>query len=91
MECTKCKKRLDISYYSLKNIKNNIYYLHCDICREKINNQKNKKNIEIDNYDKTKNNKFILCKCGKEYIAFRDYHIVRHENTKYHIKNILNK
>lgn len=91
MECTKCKKRLDISFYSLKNIKNNIYYLHCDICREKIKNQKNKKNIEIDNYAKTKNNKFILCKCGKEYIAFRDYHIVRHENTKYHIKNILNK
>lgn len=91
MECTKCKKRLDISYYSLKNIKYNIYYLNCDICREKIINQKNKKDIEIYNYINTKNNKYILCKCGKEYIAFREFHIIRHESTNYHIKNILNK
>lgn len=90
MECTKCKKRLDISYFSLKNIKDNIYYLHCDICREKINNQKNKKNIETTNYINTKNNKIINCKCGKKFIAFRDYHIIRHESSNYHIKNILN-
>ena len=35
MEYTKCKKRLDLSLFSYKNIEDKIYYLYCDNCREK--------------------------------------------------------
>ena len=90
MECTKCKKRLDISNFSYKNKEKNILYFHCDICRDKIKSQKNKKYIEIENYNLVKNMNFIICKCGKEYVAFRDFHIQRHENSKKHIKYISN-
>jgi len=91
MECTKCKKRLDVSEFSYKNIEKNIYYLHCDNCRNKIYSQKNKKNREINNYNDVKEKNKIECKCGKIYIAFRDYHIKRHESSLYHIKNVNNK
>lgn len=91
MECTKCKKKLEFNHFSYKDIKNNIFYLHCDTCREKIKMQLNKKKIEMDFYNNIKLTKIIDCECGKKYIAFRDYHIIRHENTKMHIKNLNNK
>lgn len=88
MECTKCKKRLDLSFFSYKNIKDKIYYLYCDICREKTNND-NVKIYNNINYLYVKNNNVISCKCGKKYIAFRSYHTTRHENSKYHKENII--
>lgn len=90
MECMKCKKKLDFNDFSYKNIENKIFYLHCDNCRNKIKLQKNKKNNELNNYNNIKHLKKIECICGKKYIAFRDYHIQRHEISNYHIKNISN-
>lgn len=87
MECTKCRKRLDLSLFSYKNIEDKIYYLYCDNCREKINND-NKKIYDNISYLYVKNNNVVSCKCGKKYIAFRNYHIIRHENSKYHKENI---
>tara|TARA_Y100000389_G_scaffold200752_1_gene241879 strand:- start:8519 stop:8797 length:279 start_codon:yes stop_codon:yes gene_type:complete len=91
MECTKCKKKLELSYFSYKDDNKKIFYLHCDKCREKISMYKNKKEIEIENYNVIKETKIIECVCGKKYIAFRNYHIKRHECTKNHLKNINNK
>ena len=88
MECTKCKKKLDLIFFSYKNVKDKIFYLHCDNCRNKITQQKNKKNIEYINYENLKDNNKILCLCGKKYIAFREYHILRHLNSKNHINYI---
>ena len=91
MECTKCKKRLDVSEFSYKNNDKKIFYLHCNNCRKKISFQNNKKNREQDNYKDVKENNKMECKCGKIYIAFRNYHIKRHESSLYHIKNVNNK
>jgi hypothetical protein len=88
MECTKCKKTLDLEYFTYKNVQKKIYYFHCDFCREKIKKQKNKKNLEYDNYYDVKINNLIHCACGKKYVAFREFHIYRHENTKSHIKYV---
>ncbi len=88
MLCTKCHKKKNISEFSYKNNDLKILYLHCDYCRDKIKSQNNKKIRENDNYNFIKSNNIIQCKCGKSYIAFRDYHINRHNNTLFHIKNI---
>mgnify|MGYP001027033504 CR=1 FL=1 len=90
MECTKCNKKLELNCFSYKDLNKKIFYLHCDKCRQKITMQSNKKDIEKKNYNNVKDTKIIQCLCGKKYIAFREYHIIRHENTKYHIKNINN-
>jgi hypothetical protein len=87
MECTKCKKRLELIEFSYKNEQNKIFYLHCDTCRNKENNLK-KKSYEKNQYNEKKETCKVNCKCGKIYIAFRDYHIKRHECTLFHIKNI---
>ena len=79
-----------ISSGAKKLNENKIFYLHCDNCRNKIKLQKNKKNNELNNYNNIKHLKKIECICGKKYIAFRDYHIQRHEISNYHIKNISN-
>ena len=42
MECTKCKKKLELIDFSYKNEQNKIFYLHCDTCRNKENNLKKK-------------------------------------------------
>tara|TARA_B110000483_G_C17721094_1_gene360904 strand:- start:181 stop:450 length:270 start_codon:yes stop_codon:yes gene_type:complete len=89
MECTKCKKKLDLSFFSYKDIYNKIFYLHCDICRQKQDNNK-KKLYENMTYLEKKENNIINCNCGKKFVAFRNYHILRHENTLFHIKNISN-
>lgn len=86
MNCSKCNKNLSINDFSYK--KNNILYTHCNKCRDKIKNQQNKKQLEKDNYNIVKEQNFIKCKCGKSYVAFRDYHILRHNNTKYHLQYI---
>jgi len=45
MECTKCKKKKMLNDYTLKNIKEGIYYTYCNHCRDKCN-------IERDKYKK---------------------------------------
>jgi hypothetical protein len=90
MECTKCNKKLELNCFSYKDFNNKIFYLHCDKCRDKIRKQANKKEIEKKNYNNIKETNIIECLCGKKYIAFRDYHIIRHQTTIYHIKNIIN-
>lgn len=91
MECSKCKKKLELYCFSYKDEKNKLFYLHCDKCRDKIKMQKNKKQNEKENYNNIKETNKIECVCGKIYIAFREYHIIRHENTKNHLKYINNR
>ena len=50
MECSKCNKTKDISNYSIKNVKDNIYYQYCNDCRNYVlsvqkNTKKNQKKI----------------------------------------------
>ena len=86
MECTKCHKKLSLSNFSYKNAKEKIYYLHCNDCRKKIINlQKNNKETIKENYNNIKDSNKIECKCGTCYVAFRKYHITRHENSKKHL------
>jgi hypothetical protein len=87
MNCTKCHKNLDISYFNYKNEDKKIYYLHCNTCREKNKEKEKCKNLESYNF--TKANNVIDCCCGKQYIAFRDYHIARHNKSKLHSQYIL--
>ena len=79
MECTKCKKILDITNFNYKKEEKKIYYSYCKKCRKNINNDLNKINYEL-----SKRTSLINCRCGKTYIAFRDYHIIRHQNSKFH-------
>lgn len=88
MNCSKCHKNLDISYFSYKNDEKKIYYLHCNTCRYK--NKQGKKCNNLDAYNLTKANNVIDCRCGKQYIAFRDYHIARHNKSKLHTQYTLN-
>ena len=88
MECTKCHKILDINQFSYKNIEKKIFYLHCDKCRQKILKDKDKQIQEKQQYEFVKKTNIIDCECGRKYIAFRDYHIARHNNTKLHLKKI---
>ena len=90
MQCTKCKEVLNLSEFSYKNIKEKIYYLYCNDCRKKsIESQKKYKERMKEDYNIVKDNNIIECACGTSYIAFRDYHIKRHENTNKHIKALL--
>lgn len=84
MECTYCHNVMSLDKFSFKNEAQKIYYLHCNACREKIINDPNKKKREKEQYNRVKKNSMIQCKCGTNYIAFRDYHILRHINTKCH-------
>lgn len=85
MQCTKCHKVLNLTEFSYKNIKEKIYYLYCNDCRKKvIETQKKYKEQMKEDYDIKKDTNKIECECGICYIAFRDYHIRRHENTKKH-------
>lgn len=90
MECTKCHKVLDIHQFSYKNVAKKIYYVHCDKCRETILKDKDKQKKEKEQYEFVKKTNVIECACGKKYIAFRDYHILRHNNTKTHIARMKN-
>ena len=88
MECTKCHKILSIDNFSYKNVEEKIFYLHCNTCRDKVKSQINKKQSEKEQYDMVKKTNVIKCACGKSYVAFRDYHIYRHQNSKYHLEHI---
>jgi hypothetical protein len=90
MECTKCHERKEISEFSLKNRKENIYYLHCNDCRKYILAVQNKyKEKAKGDYEIKKITNIIDCECGKSFVSFRDYHIYRHVNSKYH-QNYIN-
>lgn len=85
MECNKCHIKLELSHFSLKNKKDNIYYLYCNSCREKIKKQQDTyKDIAKEKYEIIKEVNKIECDCGVIYSAFRSYHIYRHNNTKKH-------
>ena len=47
-------------------------------------NDVTKKEREKQQYERVKSSSVINCKCGSNYVAFRDYHIVRHVNSKFH-------
>lgn len=88
MQCSGCKKILDIDKFSYKNEAHKIYYLHCNKCRGKITNNTELKAKQKEQYERVKKNNVINCKCGGTYIAFRDHHILRHINSKTHIARI---
>lgn len=85
MECTCCHNILEISKFSYKNEAQKIYYLHCNQCREKIATDPYKKKREKAQYERMKKTSTIHCKCGVSYVAFRDYHILRHLNSQKHL------
>ena len=85
MQCTKCSKILDISNFRFKNIEQKIYYLHCNICRERISKKEPyKKERERKQYEEVKQTNIVHCECGKCFIGFRQYHYARHLNSKKH-------
>lgn len=90
MQCTKCLKCLPLNLFSFKNEKQKIYYLHCNKCREK-NNDNDKKEREKELYELIKKTNKIQCECGIKYISFREYHIIRHINSNRHLKRINEK
>jgi hypothetical protein len=89
MECTRCHKILPVESFSYKNVAKKIYYVHCNSCREKLaKKQPNKKQNEKEKYEITKRDNVIHCECGRTYVAFRNFHINRHVNSKYHLASI---
>lgn len=92
MECTKCHLHKDLSEFSLKNVKEGIYYLYCDRCRQQTVNAQNKyKERAKEDYEIRKATNVINCDCGKSFVCFRDFHLVRHINSTYHKNNIRSK
>jgi len=83
MDCSKCHKILDKKDFSFKNVDKKIYYLHCNNCRQKQNDEKKLK--EKEEYLIKKLTNIIECSCGKKYVAFRDFHIYRHNNSLSHL------
>ncbi len=90
MECSKCKRILEKKDFSYKNEKEKIYYMYCNNCRSKVKTNE-KQLINKENYELTKKLNLIECECGKTYIAFRNYHTVRHQNSKSHKDYIISK
>ena len=87
MECNRCKLKKNINDFSFYMKKNNkIYYLSCDNCRNKYKDIKEKQKQE---YLNRKENNIINCECGITYIAFREYHIYRHNISKKHCALLL--
>lgn len=86
MECTKCHISKSLNEYTLKNKKDGIYYLYCDQCREKtLNIQEKYKKEAKENYELKKITDYINCECGKSFVSFRDFHMKRHLNSKFHL------
>lgn len=83
IECTKCHKNLSLDNFSIKNAKEMIYYLHCNNCRNKIENE-TKKEREKEQYEMVKQTNVINCSCGACFVSFRTYHYARHMNSKKH-------
>lgn len=85
MECTNCHNKLELIEFSLKNKKEKIYYLHCNLCREKVKKQRETyKEVAKEKYEILKETNKIYCDCGVIYTGFRIYHIYRHKYTKRH-------
>ena len=85
MECTKCHLRKDVSEFSLKNVKENIYYLHCNKCRDQVIRAQHKYKEKMkEEYEIKKLTHVIECECGISFVAFRDFHTIRHVNSKHH-------
>lgn len=95
MECTNCHNKLELNQFSFKNKKDKIYYLHCNLCREKSKEQRDSyKQIAKEKYEMLKKTNKIECDCGAIYTSFRSYHIYRHNYSKRHLeyeKNLINK
>ena len=91
MECTKCHKVKGFNDFTYKNPKDKIYYMYCDICRIKYfcdeDKYKERANIE---YNMRKLENVVKCECGIKYVCFRDFHMLRHLNSKKH-KNLMSK
>lgn len=87
MECTRCRRVLDKEEFSLRSVKSGIYYVNCDKCRDKLKKHVDKADNQKSQYEDVKKREVIVCECGKTYIAFREYHILRHNSTRWHIKH----
>ena len=65
--------------------------MYCDICRIKYfcdeDKYKERANIE---YNMRKLENVVKCECGINYVCFRDFHMLRHLNSKKH-KNLMSK
>lgn len=87
MFCNKCNENKSLecfSYYIRKQKK--IYYLSCEDCRTKNKEKKEEiKQKQKEEYEKRKETNLIYCECGGIYVAFREHHILRHNNSKQHL------
>lgn len=87
MECTKCHKVKEFNDFSYKNKKDKIYYMYCDTCKIKYFCEEEKyKERAQQEYNMRKLCNIVKCECGIEYVSFRDFHIIRHMNSKKHKK-----
>ena len=92
MECTKCHKVKPFDEFSYKNDKEKIYYMYCDMCKIKYYCEEEKyKERAIQEYNTRKLQNTIKCECGIEYVCFRDFHMLRHLNSKKHKKIMSDK
>lgn len=91
MECTLCHRILEVTNFSYKNEAKKIYYFHCNECRDKFTNNPEIKKNQKEQYERTKKTSLIKCKCGTQYVAFRDYHIRRHLSSQHHMLFIQTK
>lgn len=90
MQCTKCNVIKPFEEFSYKNVNIKIYYLYCDICRNKtLISQSKYKEKAIEEYNLRKKTNIVNCECGISYICFRDFHVYRHINSKKHKKLLL--
>jgi len=89
MQCTKCDKRKELTEYSFKNEEEKIYYLYCNSCRnESQQTQKKYKEKAIENYNLNKTINKIECSCGITYVSYRNFHMIRHINSKKHKQSL---
>jgi len=87
MQCSKCDKRKDLNEYSFRNESDKIYYLYCNTCRNETQEiQKKYKDKAVENYNLIKIINKIECSCGITYVCYRDFHMIRHLNSKKHKK-----
>lgn len=87
MFCNKCNinKSLECFTYYIRKQKK-IYYLSCEDCRTKNKEKKEEiKQKQKEEYEKRKEMNLVYCDCGGIYVAFREHHILRHNNSKQHL------
>lgn len=89
MFCNKCNQNKSLecfNYYIRKQKK--IYYLSCEDCKTKNKEKKEEiKQKQKEEYEKRKETNLIYCECGGIYVAFREHHILRHNNSKQHLNS----